>query len=321
MNSRTITSIVASVIAITISLTSFFTVDPTETALVLRFGRHVRQVGPGLHIKMPLNIEKCLKIPVRRIFSEQFGTNTQTRTNNEGRSSVANGHSMRSMVTGDLNIVDVSWSIQYKIVDPAAWVFRVEDQKKTIRDTSEAVINTLIGDRALIDVMKGERDRIEREARELIESQLKSYQVGVQIITCRLLDVLPPAGEVIASFEDVNKAIQDRVTLINTGREQYNRYVPKARGFSQQHIFEAEGYAMQRINRATGESQRFSALSAEYERNPVVTRTRLYYESLNQAFEGSTYPELIDKNLSGSPFRRALPDLSSVNQVSETDSR
>lgn len=112
--------------------------------------------------------------------------------------------------------------------------------------------------------MGKERDRIEREARDLIESRLTRYQMGVHVITCKLGDILPPPGDVITSFEDVNKAIQDRACLINEGKEEYNRYVLQAWGLARQLIFSAEGYAAQRINRATGQTQRFSAMAAEY---------------------------------------------------------
>jgi len=153
---------------------------------------------------------------VKRIFTEHFGAVARRQSFDGDQGSETAGRYL--MVTGDLHIVEVSWSNQDRISDQVAWVSRVTGQRKTIRDTCEAVMSRLVGDRALVDVMGRERDRIEREARDLIKSQLTRYPTGVHVITCRLGDVLPPPEDVITSFEDVNKGIQDRACLINEGK-------------------------------------------------------------------------------------------------------
>jgi membrane protease subunit HflK len=161
-SARTIIFIAAVIVAISIVLTSVYTVGTAETALVLHFGEYVRQADPGLHVKVPLGIEMCRRSPVKRIFTEHFGTMAREPSCGGDQRSEPGCH--YSMVKGDLNIIEVSCSIQYGIVDSVAWAFRAADQQKTIRDTREAVISTLIGDRALADVTSRERDHIERAA-------------------------------------------------------------------------------------------------------------------------------------------------------------
>ena len=201
------------------------------------------------------------------------------------------------MLTGDLNIIDVEWIIQYQITDARAWLFNVEDQHKTIRDISQSVINMLVGDRTIFDVIGAERANIELQGQQLMNDLYKSYGLGVRVTTVKLQNIVPPKGSVQDAFEDVNKAIQDRSRLINEGKEAYNQAIPKASGEAQQTIQEAQGYATARVNQARGDVARFLAVLGEYRQAPDVVRTRLYYEMYDQVFGGAEGTDLIDKNL------------------------
>ena len=152
-----------------IAFTSFYVVDATEQAVVTRFGKYEKTVGPGLQFKLPFGIDKNYNIPTQVVQTEQFGFKTlKAGTINQYQSGIT---AESTMLTGDLNIVDVEWIIQYRIVDPAAWQFNVMDRTKTIRDISQSVINMLVGDRAILDVMGSERSTIEQKALEVPEVQ------------------------------------------------------------------------------------------------------------------------------------------------------
>jgi membrane protease subunit HflK len=289
--------VVAGLLVLIIVFTSFFIVDPQEEAAVLFLGGFSRIVGPGIHFKLPFGIEQNMNVPTQRVLKEEFGFRTE-------QAGIVSTYSPRdypeesTMLTGDLNIVDVEWIIQYRIRDVKAWLFNVEDREKTIRDISVSIINMLVGDRTIFDVIGPERANIEVQGQELINELFKKYDLGVTVTTVKLQNIVPPKGEVQDAFEDVNKAIQDRSKLINEGKEAYNKAIPKASGDAEKTIQVAEGYAIERVNRARGDVARFLAVYNEYRKAPEVVRTRLYYEMFDEVFGGSEKDtDLIDKNL------------------------
>jgi membrane protease subunit HflK len=200
------------------------------------------------------------------------------------------------MLTGDLNIIDVEWIIQYRIVDPAAWLFNVKEKRQTIRDISQSVVNMLVGDRAILDVMGQEREPIEIAAMELMNDNFRQLGLGINIITVKLQNIVPPVG-VQDAFEDVNKAIQDMNRFINEGKEVYNSQIPRAQGEADKQIQIAQGYAIGRTNNAQGDIARFNAVYTEYQKNPAVTRERLYLEAMEEIFKGAQNRTLIDGRL------------------------
>ena len=292
---KSIVAIIIVIFLIIAGLSSFYMVDQKEEAVILFMGKFSRITGPGLHFKLPFGIEKNYNVPTQRVLKEEFGF----RTERAGVSTVYSSRNYSSesvMLTGDLNIVDVSWIIQYKIVKPRAWLFNLDNQRKTIRDISQSVINNLVGDRTVFDVIGNERSNIEANGQVMMNEFFKLYDLGVLVTTVKLQNIEPPKGPVQDAFEDVNKAIQDRSRLIDTGKESYNRAIPKARGQAQQTIEEAEGYAIEKVNKAKGDIARFLAVYGEYRKNPRITRTRLYYEMFEEIFKtGET--EFIDKML------------------------
>jgi len=201
------------------------------------------------------------------------------------------------MLTGDLNIVDITWIIQYRITDPKAWLFNLDSKEKTIRDISQSMVSQLVGDRAILDVLGNERQSIEAKATEMINERFASYGIGVLVTGTQLKDIFPPEGTVKAAFDDVNVAFQEMNKLINQGRETYNKRIPQAAGQAQQAIQVAEGYATERVNKAQGDVARFKAVLAEYRRSPEVTRNRLYLEMVEEVFKGQEGTDLIDKKL------------------------
>lgn len=276
--------------------TSFYMVDQTEQSVILLFGKFNRITSPGLHGKLPFGIEKNYNVPTQVIQTMPFGFRTQQA----GVATIydrADYPEESVMLTGDLNIVDVEWIIQYRIVDPYKWLFKVENRTKTIRDISQSVINMLVGDRAILNVMGSERTNISIQSRDLMNEIFDNYNLGITVTTVQLKNIVPPIGEVQDAYEDVNMAIQDMEKLINEGKEAYNNEIPLAQGQAAQMIQVAEGYATERVNEAKGNVARFNSVLSEYKKNKSVTRSRLYIEMIEDVFGQKDETDIIDKNL------------------------
>ncbi|MBN1243160.1 MAG: FtsH protease activity modulator HflK [Spirochaetales bacterium] len=275
--------------------TSVFVVDQTEQAVVTTLGKFTRIAEAGLHWKAPFGIQRNYNVKTKVVQTEQFGFRTE-QAGIQTMYSNALYPEESTMLTGDLNIVDVEWIIQYRIEDPRAWQFNVEERHRTIRDISQSVINKLVGDRTILDVIGSERLNIESQGLELMNETFGRYGMGIKVIAVKLQNIVPPAG-VQAAFEDVNKAIQDMNRLINEGKEAYNTEIPKARGEADRIEQVALGYATERVNKARGDVARFDAVWAEYVKAPAVTRERLYYEMIEQVFGSDSDVDLIDSEL------------------------
>lgn len=284
---------VIAIAVIVLFATSFVIVDQTENAVITTFGKYTKTVGAGLHYKLPLGIQKAYVVKTKVIQTEAFGFRTV-------KAGVVTQYSDKTypdestMLTGDLNIIDVEWIIQYKITDPKAWLFNVSDRQKTIRDISQSVLNRLVGDRLILGVIGPDRQAIQDNAVVMMNSIFTQYGLGIEVTQVQLQNIVPPAG-VQDAFEDVNKAIQDMNRLINEGKEAYNAEIPKARGQADQTLEIAQGYATERVNMAKGDVARFTSVLDEYRKAPDVTRKRLYYEMVDEVFSGTENVELIDK--------------------------
>ncbi len=282
------------VVAIIAGFSSFYIVDETENAVITRLGKYTETVGSGLHFKLPFGIDKSYTVPVKVIQMEQFGFKTiKSGRNNEYKNNIG---AESTMLTGDLNIVDVEWIIQYRIVDPKQWLFGVYEKQQTIRDISRSVINELVGDRAILDVMGSERTSIETLALDMMNDNFKQLGLGISVIAVKLQNIVPPSG-VQDAFEDVNKATQDMNRFINEGKQAYNAEIPKAQGEADRILQVAEGYAAERVNMAKGDVARYNAVYEEYKKNPKVTKERIYLETMDEIFGSETKPELIDSEL------------------------
>ncbi|MBS7261430.1 MAG: FtsH protease activity modulator HflK [Treponema sp.] len=281
-------------VAVASSFSCFYVVDETEQAVVTRLGKYLKTTDAGLQFKLPFGIDKNYNVPVKIVQTEQFGfTTVKAGRNNEYRNNVTDES---SMLTGDLNIVDVEWIIQYRIVDPKQWLFGVYEKNTTIRDISRSVINELVGDRAILNVMGPDREEIQTLAMDMMNENFKNLGLGIKVNTVQLQNIVPPEG-VQAAFEDVNKAIQDMNRFINEGKESYNAQVPKAQGEADRLIQQAEGYAAERVNMAKGDVARFNAVYEEYKRSPKVTRERIYLETMEEILNGEQKSDIIDSEL------------------------
>jgi membrane protease subunit HflK len=279
---RRIAVAVAGALLLILAWSTWFTVQPEESGVVQRFGAVERTVGPGLHFKFPDGIESVRLVPTERVLKEEFGFATAAaaaRGKTEYAPDRKGFKEVSLMLTGDLNVIDVQWIVQYRIEDPVHYLFRVRESQKTIRDIAEAVMRRVVGNRLGSDVLTVGRVAVSTEVKQEMQKILSEYETGVRLVTVELQDVTPP-DSVKPAFNEVNEARQDRERTINQAQEQANREIPKARGEATRTITEAEGYAVERVNRANGEATRFRAVLAEYQQAPEVTRRRLYLESM-----------------------------------------
>lgn len=276
---------------------SWFTVQPEETGVVQRFGAVVRSVGPGLHVKLPYGIETVQLVPTARVLKEEFGFRT-VATRPGQRTQYQDDKALKDeslMLTGDLNVIDVQWIVQYRIEDPVRYLFRVRESRQTIRDVAEAVMRRIVGNRLGSDVLTVGRVAVSTEMKEEMQKILNDYETGVRLVTVELQDVTPP-DLVKPAFNEVNEARQDRERTINQAQEQANQEIPKARGEASRAITEAEGHAIERINRANGEATRFLAVLDQYQGAPEVTRRRLYLEALAAILPEAKALYIVDGN-------------------------
>jgi len=261
-------------------MTSFYSVEQDEVGVVRLFGKYVRTTDPGLHWKLPFNIEKMDKVKVARIFKEEFGFRTL-------QAGVKTKYSSRSfneealMLTGDLNLLDVSWVVQFKVKDPVALLFNVRKPSETVRDISEVVMRQVVGDSSVSEALTTRRVEINQLAEQKMQEILDSYGTGIDIVTVKLQDVGPPQ-RVQNSFNEVNQAKQEKERVINEAQKAKNKIIPEALGKAQKSIREAEAYQVSRVNRAKGDAQLFIDTWTAYKDAKEVTRKRLYLETLEK---------------------------------------
>ncbi|MBI4720635.1 MAG: FtsH protease activity modulator HflK [Chitinivibrionia bacterium] len=284
-------------LVLVISLSSFYTIDPEEIGVVLRLGKYQYSTNPGLHMKLPLGIDRVTKVPVQRQLKEEFGFQTlsagvKSEFTTRGREAESN------MLTGDLNAAVVEWVVQFRIVEPYKYLFRVRNARETLHDMSEAVMRASVGDRTVNEVLTVGRQEIATQVEERLQELCDQYETGIKIEQVVLQDVNPP-DQVKASFNEVNQAQQEREKLINEAQSEYNKVIPKAKGEAQQTISEAEGYALNRVNTARGDSARFASMYEEYRKAPEVTRTRIYLETMNLILPQVSKKVVIDETLKG----------------------
>jgi len=291
--------VLAGILAIILLWSTFFQIRPEELGVITRFGKYVRSEDSGLHLKFPI-LERVYKVAVERQQKEEFGFRT-TSTGIQSQYSKSGTTDESLMLTGDLNLADVEWVVQYRIDDPYKFLFRVRDPIGTMRDISESCMRQIVGDRTVNEVLTVGRTEIAISVQEEIQKLCTEYSLGITIEQVVLQDVNPP-DPVKDAFNAVNQAQQEKETMINQARSEYNKIIPRARGQAEETIQMAEGYAMERVNNALGEANRFNALYKEYVKAPEVTKRRLYLETL-----GSVLPKLGHKVITDEEGNNVLP--------------
>ena len=278
-------------------ITSVYKIETEYEGVILRFGKaQPETVKPGLHFKLPFGIDEVLLEPVERQLKQEYGFGTEGATDQNQFSDRRTWDDVKRMVTGDLNAVEVEWSVQYQIDDQADFLFTDSNPKETLRNLSESVMRTVVGDRTVDDCIV-RRSENEKEAKKQLNELVKDYGLGIVVENIQFKRVVPPQ-EVFAAFEEVNSAEQIKVGLVNQAQKEYNDAVPLATGQKEQKITEARGYAAERVNKAMGDVAKFKAELAEYEKAPEIMKTRLYLEAMSKVMPKLGGKIIIDEDAS-----------------------
>ena len=285
--------VIVAVAVILLSLrTLIYSIGPDEVGVVQRLGKYVRTVDPGLHMKLPFGIEKATPVKVKKIFKEEFGFRT-VLAGVKTRYSAKQYLEESLLLTGDLNILDVRWIVQFKVKDPVKLLFATRNPLENVRDMSEVVMSRLCGDYRVDELLTTKREEVDHEAQVGLQALLDEYNTGIQVVTVKLLDVNPP-DKVKPAFNEVNEAKQERERMINEAWEEYNKIIPKAKGEALRTVSQAEGYALDKINRAEGDTTRFLATWEEYKKAPEITKKRLYLETMRDVMSQVDKKYIID---------------------------
>jgi membrane protease subunit HflK len=274
--------------------TTLYTVPSDSVAVVQRFGMYLKDVPPGLHFKLPLGIDIATTVPVKRQLKQEFGFTTPGASDPYQSPRASDSGLETQMVTGDLNAALVEWVVQYRIANPAKYLFEVREPSETLRYVSESVMREVVGDRTVDEVITIGRQEIESEALTKMQALSSKYVMGISIDQVQLKNINPPKP-VQESFNEVNQAQQEKEKLINEARRDYNKVIPLAEGEKDQRIREADGYRLKRINEAEGDAARFNALFTEYKRAPEVTRRRIYIETMQNVMPNIRSKIIVDE--------------------------
>ena len=290
-------------------LTSWYTIPAESVGVVLRFGKFDAIREPGLHFKLPFGIDEVLPVAVKRHLKIELGFGTPGATNPRQYGDEQDRE--KTMVTGDLNTALVEWVVQYRLDDPKHFLFSVRQPEETLRDLSESIMREVIGDRTVDEVITIGRQDIENVSLVRLRDVVKEFQLGIMVDQVQLKNINPPR-EVQASFNEVNKAKQDRENMMNIANGEYNKVVPRASGEAEQKISVAEGYKLKRVNEALGDVAAFNAVLAEYLKAPDVTRTRIYLETMAEVL-----PQVKERVIVDDKITQLLPMLPGVGRTGE----
>ncbi len=270
---------IAAIVVLWLVMSSYYTVQPEERAVVKRFGEVVKTADPGLHFKLPFGVDTVEFVATERVLKQEFGFRTVATDGERSEYAPEDFPDESLMLSGDLNIIDVEWVVQYRISDPMKYLYGMRDPDRTLRDISESVMRRVVGNRLGSDVLTTARVEIGELAEREIQQAMMQYDNGIHIVTVQLQDVVPPRA-VQPAFNEVNEARQERERMINEATKRLNQEIPKASGEANRLIAEAEGYAAERVNQALGETAAFRSILTEYRSAPAVTRARMYIETI-----------------------------------------
>lgn len=307
-------------------LSGIYIVNPDEEGVVLRFGKYVRTVGAGPHYALPFPIETVYKPKVTQVQRVEVGFRSvaQGRTFQQGANRSLPEEA--SMLTGDENIVNVQFSVQYQIKNPVEYLFNVTNQAAVVKNAAEAAMREVIGNSLIDSALTDGKLQIQTEATQLLQEILDRYKVGVRVIAVQLQDVHPPK-EVSDAFKDVASAREDKSRIINEAEAYRNELIPKARGLAAEVENKAQAYKETRIRNAEGEATRFLALLKEYEQARDVTEQRLYLEAMEDILSRPGMDKLIlpkdaaDRALPLLPLMQSAPPAAKIAPQSSSEPR
>ena len=265
--------ILLTVIVLMMAGTCFYTVDDKQQAVVTTFGKVTDVTDAGVHFKLPFGIQHVQKVDVNVYQKIELGYNSYGGAVNNNES---------VMITGDYNIVNVDFFVEYKISDPVQYLYSSNEPELILRNLIQSQIRNVVGSSTVDAVLTDGKENIQMQVKQLVTDILSQYDIGLSLVDVKIQDAEPPTVEVVEAFKAVETAKQQAETVINDAKAYQNAQLPKAQAEADKKIQNAEYLKQKRINEAVQQVAMFEAMYAEYAQNPGITKSRMYYETISQ---------------------------------------
>ena len=277
---RVIVTAALALVVLLAALSCFYTVDDKQQAVVTTFGRVSDITDAGLHFKLPFGIQQVEKVDVNVYQKIELGYSTT----GEDAYTVNAGES--TMITGDYNIVNVDFFVEYKISDPVQYLYSSNEPELILRNLIQSQVRNVVGSTSVDAVLTDGKENIQSQVKDLVTQILQEYDIGLTLVDVRIQDSEPPTLEVIEAFKAVETAKQQAETVVNDAKAYQNAKLPDAQAQADKLIQNAQYLKQARINEATEQVAMFTAMYEEYALNPQITRSRMYYEAISQILPG-----------------------------------
>ena len=261
--------------------TCFYTVDDKQQAVVTTFGKVTDVTDAGVHFKLPFGIQKAQKVDVNVYQKIELGYKSD-----ESDKGYTVNTSESSMITGDYNIVNIDFFVEYKVSDPVAYLFSSTDPVEILRNLIQSQVRNVVGSAGVDSVLTDGKENIQMRVKDLVTGILTEYNIGLTLVDVKIQDSEPPTTEVIEAFKAVETAKQQADTVVNDAKAYQNAELPKAQAEADKLTQNAEYLKQKRINEAVQQVAMFEAMYAEYARDPAITKSRMYYEAIQQILPG-----------------------------------
>ena len=277
------TAVLVSVLALVLLIGSsscFYTVDDKQQAVVTTFGKVTDVTDAGLHFKLPFGIQQAKKVDVNVYQKIELGYTSS------GEDYYEVNEKESTMITGDYNIVNVDFFVEYKISDPVAYLYSSNNPEMILRNLIQSQVRNVVGSSSVDSVLTDGKENIQSQVKDLVTQILSEYDIGLTLVDVRIQDSEPPTQDVIEAFKAVETAKQQAETVVNDAKAYQNAQLPDAQAQADKLVQNAEYLKQKRINEATQQVAMFNAMYEEYARNPEITRSRMYYEAISEVLPG-----------------------------------
>ena len=274
--------VVAVLILAFASVTCFYTVDDKQQAVVTTFGKVTDVTDAGVHFKLPFGMQRVYKVDVNVYQKIELGYRSTT-SNSDGYTV---NTSESTMITGDYNIVNVEFFVEYKISDPEKYLFASGEPELILRNLIQSQVRNVVGSSSVDAVLTDGKENIQMQVKELVTQILQDYDIGLTLVDVKIQDAEPPTAEVIEAFKAVETAKQQAETVINDAKAYQNAQLPDAQAKADKLIQNAEYLKQKRINEAVEQVAMFNAMYEEYAQDPGITKSRMYYEAISKVLPG-----------------------------------
>jgi len=260
--------------------TCFYTVDDKQQAVVTTFGKVTDVTDAGVHFRLPFGIQRVQKVDVNVYQKIELGYTTGLKGDYNTKTSES------TMITGDYNIVNVDFFVEYKISDPVTYLFSSNQPELILKNLIQSQVRNVVGSSTVDAVLTDGKESIQMQVRELVSQILQEYDIGLTLVDVKIQDSEPPTQEVIEAFKAVETAKQQAETVVNDAKAYQNAKLPEAQAQADKLIQNAEYLKQKRINEAIEQVAMFEAMYAEYIQNPEITRSRMYYGAISEILPG-----------------------------------